>query len=436
MIKHLKRLQDQRAALAETMHNLVKDAEDADRGFTDEERGKWDTMKADYESLESRIAVAKEDVQRQADLEAPDNLPINNGDGQEPMKSRQKKDPESAYQNAFNALIRSQEPGMTGIDNEHRELLRSNERRDTGPQATTPGSAGGYLIPTTLVREIKETMKAFGGIRQYATVLSTSAGEEMQWPTNDDTGNEGALLAENTQADETEFQFAQLSLGAFKYTSKIVRVSIELLQDSAFNLDSFIARKFGERLGRITARHYATGTGTNQPQGLMTAATVGHTATSQTEVTYGDYLRLKHSIDPAYRQAGEGRWVMNDALLLQAKEMLDGNDRPLWKPGMADGTPALIDGDPYVIDQGVEAPASGTTCLGYGSLREFYIRDVAGMTLHRMVEKYIDYGQIGFLAFLRTDSNLMDASAFKTLQMAGARATGVELDKDSIGLEV
>ena len=317
--------------------------------------------------------------------------------------------------------MRSDEPGMSGLSSEHRQLLRKNvvvEQR--AAQATTPGSAGGFLIPTTMVKTILETMKAYGGIRQYATVINTAAGEEMQWPTNDDTGNEGELVGENKQVGETEFVFGQTTLGAYKYSSKIVRISLELLQDSAFGLDQFVARKFGQRLGRITAKHYATGTGVNQPQGLMTAATVGHTGSSATEVTYQDYLRLKHSIDPAYRQSGSGRWVMNDALLLKAKEMLDGNNRPLWKPSMADGSPSLIDSDPYVIDQGVAAPGAGKIALGYGDISEFIVRDVMGLTMHRLIEKYIDYGQIGFLAFLRTTSALMDKEAFKTLKMKGA----------------
>ena len=241
--------------------------------------------------------------------------------------------------------------------------------------------------------------------------------KKWQWPTNDDTGNKGEIVGENQQVGETQFEFGQVTLGAYKYSSKIVRISIELLQDSAFGLDQFVARKFGQRLGRITSEHYATGTGNGQPHGLMVAAKVGHTGSSATEVTYQDYLRLKHSIDPAYRQSGSGRWVMNDALLLKAKEMLDGNNRPLWKPSMADGTPSLIDGDPYVIDQGVAAPGAGKIALGYGDISEYLIRDVMGMQLHRLIEKYIDYGQIGFLAFMRTNSAQMDKEAFKTLKM-------------------
>ena len=284
---------------------------------------------------------------------------------------------------------------------------------------------------------IIETMKAYGGIRQFATVMNTTAGEPINWPTNDDTGNEGELVAEHQEVEETELEFGQKELGAYKYSSKVVRASIEILQDSAFALDSFITRAFGIRLGRVTARHYATGTGNNQPQGLLPAANVGYTAESPTDIGYTDLLRLKHSVDPAYRNMGGCRWVFNDSVLLQFKEMLDNYGRPLWKPSMADGTPALIDGDPFVIDQGCPDPAAGTVPMAFGDLSEFVIRDVLGFTLHRLVEKYINLGQIGFLAFMRTDSDLMDSAAVKTLQMSSngdVAVSGVAADPDFVDL--
>ena len=452
MSEELKRLQEKRAKIADQMAKLVETAEKEDRGLTDEERAKWDKMRTELEELDQRIADLKETEELRRSVEVPINpLPSETREYElddfgnpirpkKPKSDEQRQSEEQQYCDAFIALLRSEQPGMIDLSQEQRKILRSHwVSEEVRAQGTVPKSSGGYLIPTTLAARIIETMKAYGGIRQFATVMNTSAGETINWPTNDDTGNEGELVAEHAQVDETELEFGQKELGAFKYSSKVVRVSIELLQDSAFALDSFITRKFGQRLGRITARHYATGTGTAQPQGLLPAATVGYTSDSQTDIGYVDLLRLKHSVDPAYRNMGGCRWVFNDSVLLQFKEMLDDNGRPLWKPSMADGTPALIDGDPYVIDQGCPDAAAGTVPMAYGDLSEFIIRDVLGFTLHRMVEKYIDYGQIGFLAFMRTDSDLMDAEAVKTLEMASAamsastsgKKKGEEPDPDS-----
>ena len=429
MNEDLKRLQEQRAKIADQMAKLVEAAEKEDRGLTDEERGKWDNMRAELEPLDQRIADLKEAIEYRRSVDTPLNpLPAETreyelDDFGNPIKPKKKKstdqrtEEEQQYTDAFMALLRSDQPGMLDLSQEQRQLMREHFVPEQRAQGTVPKSSGGYLIPTTLAARIIETMKAYGGIRQFATVMNTSAGETINFPTNDDTGNEGELVAEHQQVDETELEFGQKDLGAYKYSSKVIRVSIELLQDSAFALDSFIVRKFGQRLGRITARHYATGTGDKQPQGLLPAANVGYTAESPTDIGYTDLLRLKHSVDPAYRNMGGCRWVFNDSVLLQFKEMLDGYGRPLWKPSMADGTPALIDGDPYVIDQGCPDPKAGAVPMAFGDLSEFIIRDVLGFTLHRMVEKYIDFGQIGFLAFMRTDSNLMDSAAVKTLEM-------------------
>lgn len=433
MDKELQRLQEKRAQLVTQMEQLVKTAEDDDRGFTDEERAKWDAMRTDHDGLEQRLDNLKTAIDSRTAVEQPSNpLPPETrtyelDDFGNPLRPKggdddEDDDGEAAYRAAFMQLLRSDQPGMVDLDQQQRQIMRAHYVPEQRAQGTTPATAGGYLIPTTMVNTIIETMKAFGGIYGAATVINTSAGEAMQYPTNDDTANEGELVAEHAQVGETELEFGQETLGAYKYSSKVVRVSIELLQDSAFGLDSFIARKFGQRLGRITSKHYATGTGTNQPHGLMTSANTGHTGSSATEITYADWLRLKHSVDPAYRSSRGCRWVMNDKTLLLAKEMVDANGRPLWKPSMAEGTPQLIDGEPFIIDQGVAEPAAGAVALGYGDVSEFIIRNVLGFTLHRLIEKYIDYGQIGFLAFMRSDSGLMDKAAFKTLKMAGTRA--------------
>ena len=448
MSEELKRLQQKRAELAQKMCDMVDKAKEEDRGFTSEERKKYDDIRVDLEELDQRIADLKEAIELKRSIEMPLNpLPLETreyelDDFGQPIRPKikskdEKQEREQQYLDTFMRLLRSGQPGMIDLTQEERKIVAEHLVTEKRDQGTTPNTAGGYLIPTLLQNKIIETMKVYGGIRSVATVLNTSAGEELNWPTNDDTGNEGELVAEHTQVDETEFEFGQKVLGAYKYSSKVVKVSLELLQDSAFALDSFITRKFGQRLGRITSRHYATGSGTVQPQGLMTAAEVGHTSASTTEIGYSDLLRLKHSVDPWYRNSTSCRWLFNDATLLGFKEMVDADGRPLWKPSIADGTPALIDGDPYIIDQGVPDIGVGETPIAYGDMSEFVIRDVLGFTMHRLVEKYIDYGQIGFLAFMRTDSNLMDSAAVKSLSMAASvSVSGVFVSPKTADLEI
>lgn len=429
MNEQLKTLKTQRADLASQMLKIVEHAEHDKRSLTTEERTIWDGQRAELDKLDEQLAILNEADELARSLAEPVNalpaetrqyddfgFPLNNG-----QASDQRQDEEQKYLEAFIALLRSDQPGMVELTEQQRSILRSNLVTEKRAQGVIPGTSGGFTVPVTLANRIVEIMKAYGGIRRYATVMNTTAGEVINFPTNDDTGNSGELVAEHAQVTEGDFTFGQKSLGAYKYSSKVVRVSIELLQDSAFALDSFITLKFGQRLGRITGQHYATGTGTEQPTGLMRASNVGYTAASATIITYSDLLNLKHSVDPAYRETGNCRWVFNDKTLLMLKEMVDSNGRPLWKPSLSDDSPAFVDGDPYVVDQGVAVVKAGAVVAAYGDLSEFVIRDVMGFTMHRLTEKYIDYGQIGFLAFMRSDSNLMDSEAVKTMKMAASK---------------
>ena len=430
MNQNLKTLKTERADLAKKMLKIVEDAEQNKRALTTEERAIWDGQRVELDKLDEQLEILTEADELARSLDKPVNplpaetrhyddlgFPLNTA-GQNAGDQRQ--DEEQKYFDAFMALLRSDQPGMVELTEQQRSILRSKSVTDKRAQGVMPGTSGGFTVPVTLANRIVDVMKAYGGIRRYATVMNTTAGEVINFPTNDDTGNTGELVAEHAQVTEADFTFGQKPLGAYKYSSKVVRVSIELLQDSAFALDSFITLKFGQRLGRITAQHYATGTGTEQPTGLISASKVGYTAGSPTVITYSDLLNLKHSVDPAYRQMGNCRWVFNDKTLLMLKEMLDANGRPLWKPSLSDSSPAFVDGDPYVIDQGVSVAKAGTVAAAYGDLSEFVIRDVMGFTMHRLIEKYIDYGQIGFLAFMRSDSNLMDSEAVKTMKMGAA----------------
>ena len=427
------KIREKRAQAAQAMQAIVSDAEEADRGLNDEEKTKWDGLATDIKSMDERLEHIRAANELDDILAEPVNpMPVENrnyrdgtGDGSpaeffpESQRGPNHDTGENdQYAGAFDRFMRNCEPGLTGLSDTDRAVLRKNYVTERA--GSNPGSAGGYLIPERMGNRIIETMAVFGGLRQVATVMPTSSGEAIGFPTNDDTTQKAVIVGESQDVGETDITFGQEKIASYKYSTKVLRIPFELLQDSAFPLDRFIARKFGQRLGRGTSEHYAVGTGTGQPTGIATAATVGHTAASATEVTYRDLARLKHSVDPAYR--GNAKWVFNDALLLLLKEMEDTQGRPLWKPAIATDAPDLIDGDSFIIDQGIEAPAAGAVAAVYGDISEFVIRDVRGIMMMRLYERYAEFGQVGYLAFFRTDSNLMDKAAVKTLAMAGQRA--------------
>lgn len=272
--------------------------------------------------------------------------------------------------------------------------------------STTP-AAGGYGIPEGFVSTVEVAMLAFGGMREAAQVIRTASGQDLPFPTVDDTGNVGAILAENVAAGEQDVAMGQLVLEAYKYTSKLVRVSIELLQDEAVNIQELLGRLLGERVARILNQHFTTGSGVGQPNGVVTASANALSAASATAVTRNELVQLKHAVDPAYRQ--NGRWMFKDSTLASIKQLVDGDGRPLWQAGIGEGEPDRLDGDPYIINQDMPAMTTGQKAILYGDFSKYMIRDVLDLQLLVLRERYAEYGQVGFLIFSRHDGDLLDA---------------------------
>jgi len=406
----LKKLKEERADVVGQMHSMVEKSEEEKRGFSSEENDQWGKMSDSIDEFDARIEKVErsESLMGQLDQYNDDTSFKPELDDQRENKSEEVDERSSA----FGSLIRSIEGGESGLNQEQRKVLA-----EMRAQSTTT-TAGGYTVPEAFESMIVDSMAAYGGIMNNANVLTTSSGNDLPFITNDDTSNSGALLAENTQDSEQDLTFGQITLGAYKYTSKIIRVSNELIQDNAVNLEQYIAGKFGERLGRITSTHYATGTGTAQPNGLMTGATVGKTAASASAVTYDELLDLKHSVDPAYRAGA--KWAFNDSTFLAIKKLKDSQNRPLWMPDYVSGAAGTIDGDQYFIDQGIASFAINALTAAYGDMDKYQIRMVQGFQMVRLVERYADFHQVGFLAFMRSDADLLDTAAVKSLKMAAA----------------
>lgn len=385
------------------------------RDWTAEERANYDAAEADLETVSGDI----ERLQRAAKLEAVDlSQVVRTADPEDTAGGADPERRDREYRDAFWTYVRH---GMGELDAEQRKLLQSGFS-EVRAQGTTVDAAGGYLVPEGFRAAISETMKAYGGLLQLANVITTDTGQDLPWPTNDDTGNVGAILAENTQITEQDLTFGQRRLSAYVYTSKLVRVPWALLQDAAFDLQAFLARKLGERLGRAWAAHLVAGTGVSQPEGLVTGATVGKTGAGgqTTTIIYDDLVDLEHSIDPAYR-GPNCRYVMNDATLKVLRKLKDADGRPIFQPIPAPGFPSTINGWPYTIDQGMAVPGANNKTLLFGDIRAgFIVRQVAGIQMVIMRERYADYLQNGHFAFARMDAKPDDPSAVRVYQHPAA----------------
>jgi HK97 family phage major capsid protein len=287
-------------------------------------------------------------------------------------------------------------------------------------QAVGTPSAGGYLVRDEFSGEVEKALKAFGGMRAVSRRLVTATGADLPWPTVDDTAEEAGIVGENVEITENEAVFGSVTLKAFKYSTGLIKVPLELLQDSAVNIPELVGGLLGERLARGYNRHATTGNGTTQPQGAATGATVGKVAAAVGTVTFDEVLDLIHSVDPAYRE--NASFMFNDAMLRILKGLKDDQGRPLWLPGVAGQAPATIYGHPYTINQHMDAPAADKVSMLYGAFSKYLIRDVSAVSIVRLDERFAEYGQVCFLGLSRHDGRILDAGQhpIKSLKQAAA----------------
>lgn len=419
MSEHLRRLVDEQNTLWHRMQEIQRVGEEENRDWTAEERQNWDTANTRIDEVSADI----ERLQRAAELDSVDwSQQIRGGELQPdtPEQTPQERDAarEAEYTRAFEGFVRG---GLESLEPEQRALVAANfvqpGDQEARAQATSPGSSGGYLIPPGYRTVIIERMKAFGGLLSYATVLNTSTGNPLQWPTNDDTANEGSILTEGNQAQPVAFTFGTKNIGAYLYNSGIVLASLQVLQDSVFPLDTWLPNHLGTRIGRKVAADLVNGSGSSEPQGIVTGASATVTGTGTTAITYDNLIDLEHSLDPAYRQ--NCQFMMNDATLAVIRKIKDSQDHPLWVPVPVPGMSPTINGQSYFIDQAMPVPGASAKSILFGNYAEAYVvRQVLDMQMVRFSERYMDFLQIGFLAFTRLDGLVQNVNAVAAFQHA------------------
>ncbi|MGE4339581.1 MAG: phage major capsid protein, partial [Pigmentiphaga sp.] len=284
------------------------------------------------------------------------------------------------YRDAFFALMR--EGGdVSALEPEQRHLLRQGYVES---RAQTAGSdaAGGYTVPTTLANRIVESMLDWGPMYNPGVTdeMVTSSGNPFDIPTNNDTGNSAAALAEAadlTDDGSGDLVFGEKNLSAYVYATPWLKISFELLQDSAFNLEAYIGRKLGQRLGRIANNKLTVGTGASQPNGIVTASALGKTAASATAIASDELIDLQHSVNSAYRRAPKCAWMFADTTMAVIRKLKDGQGNYLWQMGdVRIGAPDLILGKPYHVNDDMAAIATGNNTVLFGDQSAYLVRKV------------------------------------------------------------
>ena len=295
---------------------------------------------------------------------------------------------------------------------------------------------GGFTVPDEFERQLVQGLEENNIFRRMAHVIRTSSGTR-KIPIANDT-MEASWIDEGEEIPETATKFGQTTLSAYKLGA-MIKVSNELLNDSAFNIAGYIAERFGIAMGNAEENAFINGDGDKKPTGLLadTGAKVGVTAANEDVVSFDEIFQLYYSLKAPYRR--KAAFLCNEALVLQLMTLKDKNDNYIWKPSLDVAKPDTILGRPIYTSAFMPGLASGNKALAFGDFSYYWVADRQNRTFRRLNELYARTDQVGFLTTQRVDGRLILPETVKVLQMAGTspvKVKTVTLDKSTLNLNV
>lgn len=409
--QRLQALRAERDTAATTLRQHVETK--TGNGWTADDTAKYDAGLSDIDRIDAEI----DRIEKVIKTESAVNQALDRRAGTRDISDQRAQDEANAEMAVFMGWLKN---GMQGLTPEQQAVAQRHLTTVQGAGVAT-GAAGGFTVPQEFLAVLETSMRAYGGMRDVATIIRTASGADMPMPTNNDTSNSGSIIAENTAQSVLDVTFGQVILRAFMYTSGIVPVSYQLLNDTAFDMGTWLANQLGLRLARIENNHFTLGTGVaTQPQGIANATvglTIGHTQATggATGYTYPGLVTLQHSVDPAYRRMPNCVWMMSDTALRQVRLIVDTQNRPIFVPGYTIGNDAVgaapdtIMGHRLVINQDMPVPAANARSVAFGDFSKYFIREVQGIQVVRLNERFADALQVAFFGYQRVDGRILDA---------------------------
>lgn len=390
-------LREKRAKAWEAAKKFLDAKRTADGFVSAEDAAAYDRMEADVVSLGKEIERLERQAAIDAELARATSTPITNQpngriDGE--VKSGRASD---EYKRAF----------WNGMRNRISYDVQNALSIGTD-------SEGGYLVPDEYEKKLVESLQDEVFFRSLATVIRTSSGDR-KIPIVTSKG-EAAWIDEEGQFPESDDSFGQTSIGAYKLAT-MIKVSDELLNDSVFNIEQYISKEFGRRIGAKEEEAFFVGDGQGKPIGLFNTtggAETGVTAAT-VSITFDDVMDLYYSLRAPYRN--KASWLLNDSTVKAIRKLKDGNGNYIWQPSVREGEPDRILNRPYRTSIYVPELAEGKRVMAFGDYSYYWIADRQGRSFKRLNELYAATGQVGFLACERVDGKLILSEAVKTLDV-------------------
>ena len=357
---------------------------------------------ATYEKMEKEVVDLGKEVERLERQEMMDrelSAAVSNPLSTRPEKTKEDKTGRAtdAYRSAFWGAMRNK------VNPSVQNALQIGQ-----------DSEGGYLVPDEYEQQLVQALEEANVLRGLCHVINTSHGDR-KIPVVASHGS-AAWMDEESALQESDDTFTQVSLSAYKLGT-MLKVSDELLHDSFFNLERYVASEFARRVGAAEEEAFLLGNGSSKPTGLLNStggASLGVTAASPTAITMDEVIDLFHSVKSAYRK--NATFVVNDGTIKTIRKLKDANGQYLWQPSVTAGTPDTILNRPVRTSQFMPTAAAGEKTILFGDFSYYWIADRQGRTFKRLNELYAANGQVGFLAWQRLDGKLILPEAVKVLQ--------------------
>ena len=359
----------------------------------------YNKMAQEVKDLGAEIERLEQQAQIEAQLSAPTSNPVH-ADPKNGSKKDVKPTATAEYAENFWNMIRNR-----GHYGEVRNALSVGEDTE-----------GGFTVPDEFEKKLVEALEENNIFRGMATVIRTSSGTR-KIPIAEDTG-EASWIDEGEEIPESDTTFGQTMLSAYKLGT-MIKISNELLNDSAFDLATYIARRFGVRMGNAEERAFITGDGVGKPLGLLAetgGAKVGVTAAQKDAVSFDEIFKLYYALKAPYRK--KAQFLCNEALVLQLMTIKDNNGNYIWKPGLEIGKPDTLLNRPLKTSAFMPEIKGGNKVMAFGDYSYYWVADRQNRTFRRLNELYARTDQVGFLTTQRVDGKLILPESVQLLQMA------------------
>ena len=361
-----------------------------------EDDAAYTRMEQDITDLGKEIAR----MERQEALDAELNKPVNTPITGKPLKGT---DTEPKTGRASNAY----KEAMLGA-------LRTNFRQVSNVLSEGIDANGGYLVPEEYDHRMIDVLEEDNIMRRLGTRITTSGEHKINIAA---TKPAAAWIEEGGALSFGDATFDQIIMDAHKLHVAI-KVTEELLYDSAFNLENYIVTQFGKALANAEEDAFLNGTGKGQPLGLLAAdggAEVGVTAKSATAITADEVIDLIYSLKRPYRK--KAKFITNDQTLAAIRKLKDSTGQYLWQPSFQAGEPDRILGYPVYTSPFFPVMTANNPAMAFGDYSYYNLGDRGTRSFAELKELFAGNGMVGFVAKERVDGKLVLPEAVKLLKM-------------------